>query len=272
MPTLRMKKPKKLRERIRGIPIAPNLITTGSLFCGFYSIMLSINGQFLKAAWFILGAVVFDMFDGLVARLTRTQSEFGREYDSLSDLLSFGTAPSILMYLWALHPLDRLGWSAAFLFTACAALRLARFNIHTSVSDTPQKGDYTGLASTSAGATVAAIVLFFYEFDLSPADTYPYSFLITFYILALLMVSPLKYRSHKDLNLGARRPFWIMFLAVLIFMLIFYHPEMMFLVGFGTYTLSGPFEWMLKKLRRQPTSEPVIEMKKPEPGTGPTGG
>ena len=267
MPTIRMKKKKKLRERIRGIPIAPNLVTTASLFCGFYSIMLSIHGQFLKAAWFILGAVLFDMFDGLVARLTRSQSQFGREYDSLSDLLCFGTAPSILMYLWALHPLDRLGWSAAFLFTACAALRLARFNINTGTVDM-QKGDYTGLASTSAGATVAAIVLFFYEFDLTPADAYPYSFLFTFYVIALLMVSPLKYRSHKDLNLRARKPFAIMFLAILIFTLIVTHPEMMFLIGFVTYALSGPFEWMLKKLRRQPTPAPVIEMKGPESGMG----
>lgn len=266
MPTIRMKRKKKLRERIRGIPIAPNLVTTAGLFCGFYSIMLSIHGQYLKAAWFILGAVLFDMFDGLVARLTRSQSQFGREYDSLSDLLCFGTAPSILMYLWALQPLDRLGWSAAFLFTACAALRLARFNIISSATDT-QKGDYVGLASTSAGATVAAIVLFFYEFDLAPG-TYPYSFLFTFYVLALLMVSPLKYRSHKDLNLRSRKPFAIMFLAILIFTLIVTHPEMMFFVGFGTYALSGPAEWVLNRVRKVPAEEPALQESPTGPGEG----
>ncbi|MDD5223404.1 MAG: CDP-diacylglycerol--serine O-phosphatidyltransferase [bacterium] len=262
MPTLRMKKSKQLREKIRGIPIAPNLVTTASLFCGFYSIMLSIHGEFQKAAWLIMGAALFDMFDGLVARLTRSQSQFGKEYDSLSDLLSFGAAPSILMYLWALQSLDRLGWSAAFLFTACAALRLARFNIHTVVTETP-KGDFTGLASTSAGTTVASIVLFFHEFGLSPSDTYPYSFLITHSGLALLMVSPLPYRSHKDLNLRARKPFYIMLIAIAIFTLIVLNPEMMFIIGFGSYALSGPCEWLWKRLRRPRAVEPVIEFKKP---------
>lgn len=267
MPTIRMKKKKKLRDRIRGIPIAPNLVTTANLFCGFYSIMLSVHGQFLKAAWFIMGAVLFDMFDGLVARLTHSQSQFGREYDSLSDLLSFGTAPALLMYLWALQPLDRLGWSAAFLFTACAALRLARFNIISSATDT-QKGDFVGLASTAAGAMVAAIVLFFYEFDLSPARAYPYSFLFTFYVLALLMVSPLKYRSHKDLNLRSRKPFSIMFLAILIFTLIVTHPEMMFFIGFSTYALSGPSEWVLNWVRKTPADEPALQESPTGPGEG----
>ncbi|MCX5858982.1 MAG: CDP-diacylglycerol--serine O-phosphatidyltransferase [Proteobacteria bacterium] len=270
MPTLRMKRKNKLRDRIQGIPIAPNLVTSASLFCGFYSIMLSINGQFQKSAWLIMGAVFFDMFDGLVARLTHSQSQFGKEYDSLSDLLSFGAAPSILMYLWAFQSLDRLGWAAAFLFTACAALRLARYNIHTVVTDTP-KGDFTGLASTAAGATVAAIVLFFHEFGLSPADTYPYSFLLTQCGLALLMVSPLPYRSHKALNLAARRPFYIMLIAIAIFTLIILNPEMMFIIGFGSYALSGPCEWTWKKFHRQPAGEPGIETKGPESGPGKTG-
>ena len=242
----RTRERKKIRERMRGIYLAPNIVTTASLFCGFYSMVLSASGKYHLAAWLIVAAGVFDMFDGLIARITRSTSPFGREYDSLSDLISFGVAPSLLMYFWSLHLLGRLGWTASFLFVAFAALRLARFNVLTMTGQ--QKTDYVGLASTVAGVTTASLILFCYHLQIDDLRLNPYPFLIFVYFWGLLMVSPFNYRSHRELFVGQRKPFEYLVLAVVILYLLVYNPEITLLTGGLVYSLSAPTEWVWKKV------------------------
>ncbi|OGQ48531.1 MAG: CDP-diacylglycerol--serine O-phosphatidyltransferase [Deltaproteobacteria bacterium RIFCSPLOWO2_02_FULL_47_10] len=213
---------KKEREGIKkGIYLLPNLCTTASLFCGFFSVVESLKGEFVASAWAILLAGIFDFLDGRIARLTRAHSEFGIEYDSLVDLASFGLAPGILVYTWALQEFDRIGWLAAFLFFACGALRLARFNVQI---DTVEKRYFQGLPIPVAAYVIATFVIFYdYLYGIPPLKSWLALFLTV--VLALLMVSTLRYYSFKQIDFKGRWSFFALVIIVGIFFLIATEPK-----------------------------------------------
>ena len=235
------------RERVRkGIYILPNLFTTASLFCGFYSVIASMKGDYHLAAIPILFAFVLDGLDGRIARMTNTTSKFGSEYDSLTDLVAFGVAPAILVYSWALSSYGKWGWLAAFLFVVCGALRLARFNVQIGMIESRV---FNGLPIPGAAAVVSTgILLFFYMGGIGRFNDL--FVLVIVVCISLLMVSSIKYYSFKDLNFFSRKPF--MSLVILIFILIIViaeHQIMMFTFAFG-YSLSGP-AWALYKIGKK---------------------
>ncbi|PLX96877.1 MAG: CDP-diacylglycerol--serine O-phosphatidyltransferase [Desulfuromonas sp.] len=236
------------RENLRrGVYILPNLVTTGSLFAGFYGIVASMNSRYDVAAWFILVSAVFDALDGKVARLTNTTSQFGVEYDSLSDLVAFGVAPGVLMYSWALQPFGKLGWLAAFLYVVCGALRLARFNVQAS---TVESKNFVGLPIPAAASMVAACVLLFYH--LGGAGTIRMvSVMVLIYGLAILMVSNVPYYSFKDPELLKRRPFGMLVIAIVLIIVIVAQPEVMFFLIFLIYTMFSPVLALMGYLRRR---------------------
>jgi len=242
------KSPQDRRESLKkGVYILPNLVTTGSLFAGFYGMVSSMNGRYDIAAWFILISAVFDALDGKVARMTNTTSQFGVEYDSLADLVSFGVAPAILMYSWALQPFGKLGWLAAFLYVVCGALRLARFNVQVETVDSKH---FIGLPIPAAASMVAACVLLFYH--LGGAGTIRMvSVLILIYCLAVLMVSNVPYYSFKDPELLKRRPFGMLVLSVVLIIVIVAQPELMFFLIFLTYTMFSPVIALVSFLRKR---------------------
>ncbi len=236
-----MKKTKRFeRQNLRrGIYILPNMFTTMNLFCGFYSIVSSINGNYIHAAWSIIIAMVFDGLDGRIARATNTTSKFGVEYDSMSDLISFGLAPGLMMYLWALKPMESLGrtaWLAAFLFMVCGALRLARFNtqVETSSSDY-----FMGLPIPAAAGMNASTLLLLNKLAIGGRVVH-ILILIMLYVLSFLMVSSLKYSTFKKPELFKKMNFNVLVAAILIFVFIAAQPAIaLFSIGF-TYIISGP--------------------------------
>ena len=235
------------KERVkRGIYVLPNLFTTASLFCGFYSVIASMKGAYSLAALPILIAFVLDGLDGRIARMTNTTSKFGSEYDSLSDLVAFGVAPAILVYSWALSSYGKWGWLTAFIYVVCGALRLARFNVQIGMIESKV---FNGLPIPGAAAVIATGVMFFYylggegRFD-------DLSILISVVGLSLLMISNIKYYSFKDLNFFSRKPFMSFVLIVFILIIITAEPQiMMFTFAFG-YSLSGPCWTIIILLKR----------------------
>jgi len=220
----------------RGVYLLPNLFTTGGLFAGFYSIISTIHGNYDVAAWFILIATVFDGLDGRVARMTGTTSRFGVEYDSLADLVAFGVAPGVLMYMWALRPFGKLGWLAAFLYVVCGALRLARFNVQINTVESKR---FLGLPIPAAAGMVASCVLLFYYLG-GTGTIRKLSVLLLIYSLAFLMVSSIRYYSFKDPELVKRQPFGFLVLLIFLIIVIVARPEIM-LFTFGLiYVVSGP--------------------------------
>jgi CDP-diacylglycerol--serine O-phosphatidyltransferase len=230
----------------KGIYILPNLFTTGSLFAGFYSMVAGINQDYRTAAIWIFAALVCDGLDGKVARATGTTSKFGVEYDSLADLVAFGVAPGLLMYFWALKPFGRLGWLAAFLFVACGALRLARFNVQV---ETVESKRFIGLPIPAAASMVSATVLFFIHMGWSSFKK-P-AILVLIYLLAFLMVSSVKYYSFKDPELIKKQPFGFLVLAVMLLIIIAAEPAIMIFVLFIGYILSGPIAFVFTWPRRR---------------------
>ncbi len=231
----------------KGIYVLPNLFTAGSLFAGFYCMVSTVNGDYRTAALWILASSIFDGLDGKVARLTGTASKFGVEFDSLADVVSFGAAPGLLMYCWALKPFGRLGWLAGFLFLACAALRLARFNVQV---ETVESKRFVGLPTPAAASMVSATVLFFYHMGW-PASYNKLAILVLIYFLALLMVSNVKYYSFKDPSLIKRQPFAILVLAILLLIVIAAEPVVMLFTIFICYILSGPIGFVIGYPRRR---------------------
>lgn len=219
----------------KGVYILPNLFTTGTLFAGYYSIISAMEGQYDRAAWFILIATVLDGLDGKVARMTNTTSRFGVEYDSLADLVAFGVAPGLLMYSWALTTFGKLGWLAAFLYVVCGALRLARFNVQVETVESKQ---FVGLPIPSAAWMVASCVLLFYELGGS-GTIKQISVVALIYCLAFLMVSNVKYYSFKDPELVKRKPFGFLVLAIFLIIVIVARPEIMLFTLALTYVVSG---------------------------------
>ena len=230
----------------KGIYLLPNLFTTGNLLCGFASVIASINGQYIQAASAILIAFLLDCLDGKVARMTNSASAFGVEYDSLADLLSFGVAPGLLLYAWALRPFGPLGWITACVFVLCGALRLARFNVQ---AETVQKSTFVGLPIPAAAGVIASAVLLSQQLygDLDSVEPGPpLSMVLAVYGLALLMISNVKYRSFKRLRLRRTRPVYLLMgLGVAIVVIVSSPALALFLVFFG-YTLSGPIGALLR--------------------------
>lgn len=228
----------------RGVYLLPNLITTGALFSGFYAIIAGVNQNFESAAIAIFVAMILDGLDGRVARMTNTSSEFGVQYDSLSDMVSFGVAPALVMFSWGFGELGKFGWTAAFTFTACAALRLARFNTQVDVVD---KRFFVGLASPAAAAIVAGVVWQWHDVTLS-AEVAVLAGLVTMFS-GLLMVSNFQYTSFKGFDFRGRVPFVVMLAVVIAFAVVSSAPSTMLLVIFGLYGLSGPALWVWRLLK-----------------------
>ncbi len=233
--------------RRQGIYLLPNLFTTGAMFCGFYAIVSAIRGDFEPAAIAIFAAMFFDGLDGRVARLTNTASRFGEEYDSLSDMVSFGVAPALVVFSWGLGDLGKFGWSMAFIFVACAALRLARFNARIEVAD---RGWFTGLASPPAAAAIAATVWVAHDLGWL-GDATPYEVLVLVAletgIVGILMIVNLPYYSFKTLDDNRRVPFAAIIILVLLISLVTIDPPRVLLACALLYAASGP----LLQLRRR---------------------
>lgn len=238
----------------KGIYILPNLLTVGGMFFGFYSIVASIKGEFDRAAWAILTAAVFDALDGWVARLTKSTSRFGVELDSLSDLVSFGIAPAVLFYIWALVPFKRWGWVGAFLFVVCGALRLARFNVQMAGSE---KKWFTGLPIPGGAAVIATTVIFYLDVIGNGLPDRNYAFLVMTYLLAVLMISTIRFHSIKELNMRDRRPFWMLLVAVVILVAVALNPPVVLFVISVCYVLWALFEYVLTFKKRRAKIRPV---------------
>ncbi len=257
IPTPRTRRRKPLLDpgiRERSIYLLPNLFTTAALFAGFYSIVQAMGGHFEQSAEAIFIAMVMDGLDGRVARLTRTESAFGAEYDSLSDMVSFGVAPALVLYVWALKPMGKLGWIAAFIYCAGAALRLARFNTKLDESD---KRYFQGLPSPAAAALLAGLVWVAYSNDISGADILfnviqiKWVAWLTTVMAGLTMVSDLRYFSGKDFNLRRSVPFVVILLIVLAFVLVSYSPPEVLFALCVTYSFSGYVAWGMRYIKQR---------------------
>jgi CDP-diacylglycerol---serine O-phosphatidyltransferase len=249
----------------RGIYIVPNLFTTMNIFCGFYAVIAAVNGNFITAPIAILVAAMFDILDGKIARATKSTSRFGVEYDSLADLISFGMAPGIMIYLWALEPMGRIAWLAAFLFTVCGALRLARYNTQAgNISN----NYFVGLPIPAAAVMAATTILFFNKLELIGGD-YKIQILLLLYALSFLMVSTVRYNSFKHPELYWKIRFNVLVGAILVLMLIAAQPSIaLFSMGL-IYVISGPFNmlWNRKQTNSVETekSEDVQREEKASP-------
>jgi CDP-diacylglycerol--serine O-phosphatidyltransferase len=246
--------------RGRGIYLLPNLFTSAALFSGFFAIISAMSFKYEQAAIAIFIAMVMDGLDGRVARLTNTQSAFGAEYDSLSDMVSFGVAPALIVYVWALKPLGKIGWIAAFLYCACAALRLARFN--TKLEDPFQdKRFFQGLPSPAAAALLAGFVWVSYEYGISGREIFFGAIKMQWLAWGLTvfaagsMVSDLSFYSGKDINLKKSVPFVAILAVMLAFVLISYSPPEVLFAVFLIYGLSGYYFWIRKKVKGEVSSE-----------------
>jgi len=245
-----------LKQRVRhrqaqlkkGVYLIPSLFTTGNLICGFFSLVSTFNGDYFQASLFIILANVLDGLDGLVARMTKTTSQFGVELDSLADLVSFGVAPAVLVFYWALVPWHTWGWLAACLYVVCGALRLARFNVQIK---NVEKSHFVGLPIPAAAEMIVATVLLYYFLGGEGAANKEIILLLVIYMLAGLMVSNFRYLSFKQVTLKKKHPFWLLVSAILLIKLFIAEPQIMFFLTFLLYTLSGPLLWTLTVYKRR---------------------
>lgn len=234
----------------KGFYLLPNIFTTASLFAGFYAIVQAMNGAFDHSAIAIFIALILDGLDGRVARLTNTESNFGAEYDSLSDMVSFGAAPALVIYVWALNPLGKFGWIIAFIYCACAAFRLARFNVKLDIEN---KKYFSGLPSPAAATLLASFIWISFDNGINGDDIFLgffqmqwFAAVLTFFS-ALAMASDLKYYSGKNLNFRKSQPFIAILIIVIIFGVISHNPaEIVFLIAL-LYALSGPYSYLQSK-------------------------
>lgn len=240
------------KENHSGIYLLPNLFTTASLFAAFYSIVASLKAQYEAAAIAIFIGMIADGLDGRIARLTNTQTEFGAEFDSLSDMVTFGVAPALLMYSWNLQSLGKIGWLVAFMYTAAVALRLARFNTQTGIVD---KRYFQGLACPAAAAIISSLIWICQQNQL---QTLPITIVtaIIAVITAVLMVSNVRYYSFKDIDFKGKVPFLYLLLMIILFVAIAAYPSAVLFSGFVLYALSGPARLLLilhrvRKFRRR---------------------
>ena len=241
-------------KKRRGIYLLPNLLTTAALLSGFYAIFLAFQGRFEAGAMAIFAAMVFDWADGRIARITGTESAFGAEYDSLSDMVAFGVAPVVLAAAWSLDSLGRAGWLAGFCFTAATALRLARFNTQVGVAD---KRYFQGLPCPAAAAVVAGLVWVGVDRSLT-AESLGWETFVTVILTSVLMVSKIRFRSFKEVDIRERIRFMTVLALVLALALVATDPALLLFMGFTLYALSGPVETLIQvrraRRRRRQTS------------------
>lgn len=254
-----------VRKRRKGIYILPNLFTLAALFGGFYAIVMAINGRFDLAAWGVGCAMVLDSLDGRVARMTNTQSAFGEQMDSLSDMVSFGAAPAIISYVWALKSLGRWGWIAAFVYCACAALRLARFNVNTGVVD---KRYFQGLPSPAAAALIAGFIWLLTESGIKGTDalwgiSVPWIMFALALYGGLTMVTNVPFYSFKEFHMKRSVPFVMIVLIALVIAVINIDPPIVLFGIFVAYGFSGYFIYLWRKAKGVQTS--VISTSTEEP-------
>ena len=247
------------KPRIKGIYMLPNMITLAALFGGFYAVVMAMNGRYDLATVAIFVAMVLDSLDGRVARMTNTQSAFGEQMDSLSDMVSFGAAPALIAYEWTLRGLGRWGWIAAFVYVACAALRLARFNVNTGVVD---KRFFQGLPSPAAAALVAGFIWLTTELEVPAADMAWPMFAMTLYA-GLTMVTNVPFYSFKDYSLKRSVPFAAIVLVALLIAVINIHPPIVLFALFFAYAFSGYVVYAWRRAKGLPTS--VISTSTDEP-------
>jgi len=243
----------KPRQRLRrGIYVLPSLLTTGNLFAGYYSIVSALHGEFRAAAIALGIAFVLDGLDGRIARMTNTQSEFGKVYDSLADLLSWGAAPAVLLLSWGLWDLGRVGWLTSFFFLVCTAIRLARFGVNDGTTD---HRFFVGLPSPAAACLFAALA--FYNPEAIGSLTLSRVLLGGVVVVALLMVSKIRYRSFKDFDLRRRQPYTVIVILAVVIYLIALDPERVLLMIAGGYVISGPIERLVARARST-RSKPAV--------------
>jgi len=235
---------KKFRRR--GIYLLPNILTLGALFAGFYAIIAGMNGDFNKAGWAILIAAILDGLDGRVARLTNTQSAFGAQFDSLSDMVSFGVAPALIMFSWALSSLGEAGWAASFIYMSCAALRLARFNVQLGTVD---KRFFVGLQSPVAAGLVTFIawVGFKYQVEITPFIAFCVAVLTAF--TGILMISNYRYYSFKEIHFRGTVPYVVFLMVVVLLVVIAQNPHEVLLSMCLIYATTGPIIWAYKRVK-----------------------
>ncbi len=245
----------------KGIYILPSLFTVGNLFCGFYSIVLSMNGEFELAAIMIFSAALLDGLDGRIARLTRSTSEFGIEFDSLADIISFGIAPSFLIYLWGLAPLKRIGWLVAFLYVVSVAMRLARFNLQKAVTD---KRYFIGMPAPAAAITVASSAFFLTARITEKTPSIMIASLVL--LLSILVISKIRYRSFKDIDLRSRKSYLYIFLFAIGFVAVAVEPKFVIFIMSLAYLGSGIIPMIFSYLKKPHAMPQVKEKKWPEEG------
>jgi CDP-diacylglycerol--serine O-phosphatidyltransferase len=230
----------------KGVHILPSLFTTGNVFCGFYAFIAALNDQYYVASWAIVLAIVFDILDGRIARMTKTTSAFGMQYDSLADIISFGMAPAFLAYAWVLKPFGRVGWMAAFLFLLCAALRLARFNV---TKPDIRGNHFTGVPTPAAAAVIASIIIAFENWF--GTRIHPGVMVAVVYILAFLMVSNIKYPAFKKFEFRKRVSFTRFLIVILVLYVLATIPKIaLFIISF-TYILMGPAKLLIPQKREE---------------------
>jgi CDP-diacylglycerol--serine O-phosphatidyltransferase len=250
---LRRRPWQQLRDRRRqGIFLFPSLLTTGNLFCGFFALLLSVDHRYPEAAVAIFVAMVMDLLDGRVARLMKATSQFGVEYDSLADVISFCVAPAFLLYSFALHSLGRAAWFGAFLFVVCGALRLARFNIQTATVD---RRFFIGLSTPAAAGVAASLVILLQGEEVTRVVRVAIA--VATYVLALLMVSTFRYWSFKEIDFARRRPVETLLVVVLGVMIVATMHEVFLFLVFGGYALSGPARWLVVGRGPAAVADPV---------------
>jgi CDP-diacylglycerol--serine O-phosphatidyltransferase len=253
---MRPRRRRKFRQKERkGIYILPNLFTSASLFGGFYAIIAAIQGRYEAAAAAIIISAIFDGLDGRIARFTHTTSQFGVEFDSLSDLVAFGVAPGVLAFQWAMRPFGRFGWLAAFLFVICGALRLARFNVQKNTQD---PGYFRGLPIPSAACFIASMILFIEDLEWVPEDT-ALLILVMAYVLSFLMVSAIPFSSFKSFDIRNQKPFHVLVSLILMCTVVAYKPKIMLFLIMITYVLSGPLMGLYRLYSRRHAVRPAEE-------------
>jgi len=263
-PLPRRRRDDRSRQFRRGVFLLPSLLTVGNLFCGYACVVYSTRSDFDTAALFIGIAMILDTLDGFFARLTKATSAFGVELDSLADVVSFGLAPAILAFTWGLWPLHRLGWAAGFLYVTATAMRLARFNVQSTTTTAPvDKRYFVGMPSPAAAAVIASTV-YLYPYGLSERET-ALPALAMVLLPAVLMVSTIRFRSVKSVDVGWTRSYLRLLLVVAIFLVIIAHPRYVLVVLSYSYTLTALMLWAYRKARRRPLVPPLPEGEKSIP-------
>ncbi len=248
------------KVRRRGIYLLPNMLTLGALFSGFYAIIAGMSGDFNEAGWAILIAGVLDGLDGRIARLTNTESAFGAQFDSLSDMVSFGVAPALIMFSWAFTPLGRVGWAASFIYMSCAALRLARFNVQLGTVD---KRFFLGLQSPLAAGLVTFVPWVGYKYGLEVTPVLAYSAALLTVFTGFLMISNYTYSSFKELHFKGTVPYMVFVFVVILLVVVAQKPHEMLLGMAVAYAISGPVMWVYRKqFGKKISTKKVINDKK----------